>query len=137
MASLLQTGVGMQTKTCTLNYRALKLVEFKKIQNPDLDYDTERFLAFSQSEMRKFRYKVILANYVSKKEITKSYSKWNIADSFLMSSQQFRHFLRASGVNLSEGEQFKVFDIGQGSGTILKTLGQGSKSGQNSELIFV
>ena len=47
------------------------------------------------------------------------------ADSFLLSGNQFRNLLTSCGVDLSNSKDFKIAEIGQGSGTILKTLGAG------------
>ena len=47
-----------------------------------------------------------------------------------MSSNQYRTLLEKSGISLEKSSEFKVCEIGQGSGTLLKTLGKalGSKN---------
>lgn len=44
----------------------------------DPDHDTERFLSFSRKQSRQLKYKFILPYFHQRKDIRKSYAKWDI-----------------------------------------------------------
>ena len=108
----------------------LKSIERDSFVQLDPDQETERFLEFSTDlAATSWRYKYLLNYIMSKKKMHVSLPKWKIGDSFLFSISQYRQLLRAAGFNLA-AHDLKVLDIGQGSGTVLKSVGKAAQTDQ-------
>ena len=56
----------------------LKVFHREKFIQMDPDEETGSFLNFSRSEAKKFRFRTILPYLVNQKNISVSYSKWNL-----------------------------------------------------------
>jgi len=115
------------------DYYSVKLPLVKTIYRDsfvqlDPDEETERFLQFSTDlSVSSWRYKYLLNYIMHKKKMHISLAKWKVGDSFLLSLSQYRQLLRAAGFNLA-AHHLKVLDIGQGSGTVLKSVGKATQT---------